>query len=362
VSTFERVVTTQDELDQAIADRAWRIEIRSDRGVWITVRAFSESTVAACGESTVTAHGNSTVMAHDKSTVAAHDESTVMAYDESTVMAYDESTVMAFSKSTVMAHDKSTVMAHGNSTVTAYDESTVMAHDESTVMAYDESTVMAHDESTVRAFSKSTVMAHDKSTVTAYDESTVRACGESTVMAYSESTVTAWSHTAVHLHSGGARIDGGVLIDHTTLDESVPSVWAAYHGAQITGDTVTVYKAVRADLESAHGTLYEIGSEVSCDDWLDTDECGNGLHFSPSPAQASDYDSQATRWLECTVALSDLRPLTDGDTAKAKAPRAVVVREVDIAGRALSSSSFCGGDTVSDPSRSAEIAATETTP
>jgi hypothetical protein len=195
----------------------------------------------------------------------------------------------------------------------------------------------------VTAYGKSTVRAYGKSTVRAYGKSTVRAYGKSTVTACGESTVTAGSHTAVHLHSGFARIEGGVLIDHTTVDESVPSVWAAYHGAQITGDTITVYKAVRADLKSAHGALYEIGSEVSCDDWRDTDECGNGLHFSPSPAQASDYDSQATRWLECTVALSDLRPLTGGGAAKAKAPRAMVIREVDIAGRPLAGTGSSSG-------------------
>jgi hypothetical protein len=235
----ERVVKTQAELDQAVADGVEWIEIRSDRGVWIEVRACDSSTVRACGSSTVTACGSSTVT------------------------------------------------AYGSSTVRAYGSSTVRA----------------------------------------YGSSTVTACGSS--------TVRAGSHTAVHLHSGRARIEGGVLIDHTAVDESIPATWASYHGAQTTEDTTTVYKAVRADLRSQHGALYEIGSEVSCDDWRDTDECGNGLHFSPSPAQASAYDTEATRWLECTVKLSDLRPLTGSSTAKCKAPRAVVVREVDIAGRPI---------------------------
>ncbi|HEY9417912.1 MAG TPA: hypothetical protein VIQ30_24395 [Pseudonocardia sp.] len=172
--------------------------------------------------------------------------------------------------------------------------------------------------------------------VTAHDSSKVTAHGSSTVAAYDSSTVAASSHTAVHLHSGCARIEGGVLIDHTAVDESDPAQWVSYHGAQLVDDdTVTVYKAVRDDLRSAHGALYTIGAEVSCDDWRDTNECGNGLHFSPSPGQAKDYDERATRFLECTVKLSDLRPLTDSGTAKAKAPRVSVVREVDIAGRPI---------------------------
>jgi hypothetical protein len=154
------------------------------------------------------------------------------------------------------------------------------------------------------------------------------------VTACDSSTVTASSHTAVHLHSGRARIEGGVLIDHTAVDQSSPATWADYHGAQLANeDTVTVFKAVRDDYRSAHGALYTVGSEVACDDWRDTNECGNGLHFSPSPAQALSYDYGATRFLECTIKLSDLRPLTDSGTAKCKTKRAFVVREVDIAGR-----------------------------
>jgi hypothetical protein len=274
-----RTVATQAELDQAIADGVRWIEIRSASGVWIDV--------TAC--------------------------------DSSTVRAYDSSTVRAYGSSTVTAYDSSTVTAYGSSTVTAYGSSTVTAYDSSTVTAYDSSTVRAYGSSTV----------------TAYDSSTVRACDSSTVTAYGSSTVTAGSHTAVHLHSGRAHVEGGVLIDHTAIDESTPTSWANYHGAAINEETATVYKAVRADLRSTHGALYEIGAEVSCDDWQDTNECGNGLHFSPSPAQASAYDESATRWLECTVKLSDLRPLTGSGTAKAKAPRAMVIREVDIAGRPI---------------------------
>ncbi|MGD9991123.1 DUF7666 domain-containing protein [Pseudonocardia sp.] len=146
--------------------------------------------------------------------------------------------------------------------------------------------------------------------------------------AYDSATVRATPKTAVHLHSGHARVEGGVLIDHTTVDDLDAAGWADYHGATVTDGQVTVYKAVRDDLRSGHNFAYPIGETVACDDWRDNDECGHGLHFSPSPHQAASYDYSATRYLECTVALSELRPLTGG-TAKCKAPRATVVREVD---------------------------------
>ena len=66
-----RSVTTQEELDQAVADGIDRIEIRSSRGVLIEVTACGSSTVTAYGSSTVRAYGSSTVRACDSSTVTA---------------------------------------------------------------------------------------------------------------------------------------------------------------------------------------------------------------------------------------------------------------------------------------------------
>ena len=74
-----RSVTTQAELDQAVVDGIDWIEIRSERGVWITVRACGLSTVAAYDSSTVVAYGSSTVAAYDSSTVRAYGSSTVTA-------------------------------------------------------------------------------------------------------------------------------------------------------------------------------------------------------------------------------------------------------------------------------------------
>ena len=116
---YERTVTTQAELDQAIADEVEYVNIRSEAGVWLEVRAY--------GSSTVTAYGSSTVTAYDSSTVTACGSSTVTACGSSTVRAYDSSTVRAYDSSTVTAYDISTVTAYDSSTVTAYDSSTVRA-------------------------------------------------------------------------------------------------------------------------------------------------------------------------------------------------------------------------------------------
>ncbi|MFZ1285644.1 MAG: hypothetical protein WAR57_01240, partial [Candidatus Phosphoribacter sp.] len=62
-------VTTQAELDAALAANADNIAIRSPRGMWLHV--YGSATVEAYGSATVWAYGSATVWAYDSSTVKA---------------------------------------------------------------------------------------------------------------------------------------------------------------------------------------------------------------------------------------------------------------------------------------------------
>jgi hypothetical protein len=187
----------------------------------------------------------------------------------------------------------------------------------------------ASGSATVSASDSATVSASGSATVRAFGSVTVYASDSATVYAFGSVTVSAGTHVAVHLHSGHATIDGGVLIDHATIDLTDAAVWCAYHGVAVSDGHATLYKAVRDDLRSAHGTAYPVGETVACDDWADDGECGHGLHLSPHPSLARDYDAEATRYLECSVSITDLRPLNGPGAAKCKTPRLVVMREVD---------------------------------
>ena len=244
-----RIVTTQTELDAALAEHADHIEIRSPADVWLSITDTDSSHVEARGSSHVEAWGSSHVVAWGSSHVEAGDSSHVEARDSSHVVARDSSHVEAWGSSHVEARDSS--------------------------------------------------------------------------------HVEAGRHVAIHRHSTHSTVTGGVVIDLTDVNLSNPIKWAEHHGARIEDDRVTVYKAVRDDLTSTHGFEYPIGTEVTCSDWRDTAKCGNGLHFSPSPTEAKSYDREATRFLECTVALADMRPIPDG-VAKIKAPSCRVVREVTL--------------------------------
>ena len=67
-----RTVTTQAELDAALAEGVDFVDIQSPAGVWLEVRACGSSTVTACGSSTVTAYDSSTVTARSRVAVHLH--------------------------------------------------------------------------------------------------------------------------------------------------------------------------------------------------------------------------------------------------------------------------------------------------
>ena len=214
----------------------------------------------------------------------------------------------------------------------------VTARGSSTVQAFGSSAVHAFGSSTVHAFGSSAVHAYGSSTVTSYGSSAVTAYESSTVHAYDSSTVHADDSVAIHEHGPHATIAGGVIIDHTTADALTPTEWAAKNGAPVKDGMVTLYKALPADLTSGrpfgHAVVWPTTGEVSCDDWRDDDECGGGLHLSPTPGQAWPYLRYETgpRFLECTAHLDSIVPIPGG-TAKCKTPSVTVLREVDLAGR-----------------------------
>jgi len=124
-----------------------------------------------------------------------------------------------------------------------------------------------------------------------------------------------------------------VVIDHTDTDTSDPKTWCGYHGVEVIDGVATLYKAVNDQWTTSRGVDYSPGSTPSCDDWQDTDSCGGGLHFGPTPTHALAYHPEATRFVAVGVNLSELRPISGG-TAKAKAKRVVrACVEVDESGR-----------------------------
>jgi hypothetical protein len=181
--------------------------------------------------------------------------------------------------------------------------------------------------------------ASDSATVSAYDSATVSAYGSATVRAYGSATVSAGQYVAVHLHSQRVTVEGGVVIDTTSIDKHTAESWCSWQAVPVEDGTAIVYKAVDADLRSGHHVEYPIGETVTASDWVPSDACGAGLHFGPTPVHADAYynGNGSPRFLACRVTLADAVGISGGpgDTAKMKAKSCVVLHEVDVHGRRL---------------------------
>ncbi len=95
MSMSTRTVTTQAELDAALAKRVSTIIIDSPRGVWLTISDSGSATVRASGSATVAAWDSATVRAWDSATVRAWGSATVRAWGSATVRAWGSATVEA---------------------------------------------------------------------------------------------------------------------------------------------------------------------------------------------------------------------------------------------------------------------------
>ena len=98
----ERIVATQEELDQALSDPdVDRIMIDSESDVWLQVTSNGVSTVR--GASLIVARESSSVVARESASVAAWDSSSVVARDTAHVVAWDTARVLVWDRATVDA-------------------------------------------------------------------------------------------------------------------------------------------------------------------------------------------------------------------------------------------------------------------
>ncbi len=218
---------------------------------------------------------------------------------------------------------------------------TIRVQASATVEACDSATVEAWGSATVKAWGSATVEACDSATVEACDSATVEAWGTTHVAARGRSRVSARPYVAVHLHSAQAQVTGGLVIDVTQLDLNDPATWCEHHGVAVEEGRAVLYKAVDKDLAAGRGyilTTYPVGASVEATDWRDNNECGGGLHLSPRLEQAGSYEqgpADTRRYLRCTVALTDLRPI---DATKCKVRALRVEAEVDAFRRVITPS------------------------
>jgi hypothetical protein len=188
------------------------------------------------------------------------------------------------------------------------------------VTAYDSSQVTAYDSSQVTAYGSSQVTAYGSSQVTAYGSSQVRAYDSSQVRAYDSSQVRASKQVAVTI-TGKPKVTGGIQIKYK--GPTTAKQWLDNYAVKPVRGVVTLYKIVRDDFKSQHGTSYAPGTMPKAEDWDGGKaECGGGLHFCPDPVLCVSFDSMGTKFVACPVKVSEIVVHKDPQYPnKIKAPR-----------------------------------------
>jgi len=146
--------------------------------------------------------------------------------------------------------------------------------------------------------------------------------------------VVAAAMVAICILGGNPTIEGGGYV--VRVDRKTPQTWCEYYGAETSGDFALLYKGVRENYHSKYDFDYTLGTCPEAPDWDGmARECGGGLHFSPYPAMAIEFDSEIKRYLACPVRLDEMVVHPDGDyPQKCKAKRvALPCWEVDRYGK-----------------------------
>ena len=118
---------------------------------------------------------------------------------------------------------------------------------------------------------------------------------------------------AVLIEGDKPRVTGGKQTRRPGIKTAAD--WCAYYGVPVKKGVAVLYTAVRANYKThQHGFDYTPGTTPVAPDWDGgSPECGNGLHFSPSPAMARAFDYDAEKYVACPVALADIAVHTDGE-------------------------------------------------
>jgi hypothetical protein len=298
-------VTNQAELDKAIETPYATVHVAA-KGRFSITKTIGRITLTMVAECSVVARENSSVVARENSSVEAWGNSSVVAWGNSSVVARENSSVVARENSSVEARENSSVEAWGNSSVEAWGNSSVVAWGNSSVVARENSSVVARENSSVEARENSSVEARENSSVEAWGNSSVEARGHVFIRLWSALKVKASALVIIAQHGKAKNIDGGRVLDMPAPKNA--KEWCDFYGVEVKDGVAILYKAVRDDFKtSMYDFPYIPGTVPVAPDWDGgKEECGGGLHFSPTPRHALAFHTGAKTFVGCPVALKDI--------------------------------------------------------
>ena len=184
-----------------------------------------------------------------------------------------------------------------------------------------------------------TVEASDNAILEASDNATVRAWGNATLRILSSRSIIrelADQAIAVIQECDGVVIskkeDTAQVIYTKQTRYSIKSIQRLYNHPE--GEPLVLYKSVRDDLTDFYSGKIKYEGVVECPDWDPNSEreCGGGLHLSPTPDLARDYN--IGKLLRCEVMPEDISVYPYNIT-KVRCRKVKVIGPCDRKGRLL---------------------------
>ena len=301
-----RVVTTQAELDKAVADKVDLIKINSPSDVWLVISRLGSSRAELWGSSRAELWGSSSAVLWESSHAVLWESSSAVLWGSSRAELWGSSRAELWGSSRAVLWESSSAVLWGSSRAVLWESSRAELWGSSSAELRESSSAVLGESSRAELGGSSRAELRESSSVHAYNNARVKA----------------GPLCAVFVHSPTVNVSGGVILDCSNTNNMDGAAWCDHYGVKVSRGIATVYKAVNDAWTTKRGTDYSPGSKPSCKDFRDTDECGGGLHFGPTPRHARAYFDSATKFVAVGVKLSELRPIT-GDTAKCKAPRVV---------------------------------------
>jgi hypothetical protein len=130
---------------------------------------------------------------------------------------------------------------------------------------------------------------------------------------------------SAHIHGQKVKVKGGV---HIKIPEiATAKEWCDYYGVEIKKGVAMLYKGVDEDYSTSNarpkGIFYKPGEAPIAPDWDDgKQECGGGLHFSPTAGHTLAFNSAAKHFIACPIKVSQIKVHKNAKYPdKVKAPR-----------------------------------------
>ncbi len=156
--------------------------------------------------------------------------------------------------------------------------------------------------------------------------------GNAHAVAFGHNKIKATKLAIIMRHNPAAKIVGGRILEMPRPESG--QEWCEFYGVTIRKggsfskglkgqDVAILFKALGEDYVSSREMAYPPGTAPMAPDWDGGEaECGGGLHFSPHPKMAREFNTAAAHYVACPVLVSEIVFHPDGSMPeKVKAPR-----------------------------------------